>query len=308
MSTTVPTLLQHDGDFSQTIIGFPNGPTGTPLYAAIFDPYHISGGVRPQYESVPGAPVGANGLAGGKICSQADISGGTCPAGNENLLLQSALFAHYMSLWPLPNHTPGADGYSNNRLDPIAVTRPTDRFFLRVDHNVTSKQRLNLSISRTHLTNDIPAPWPHGALSNTYDHDVTGSLQYKSVLSPTSILDFHVRFGVAKLYSERLFCSTGRSQCWRFLPQSFEPHDCTEPGGIYRYSGFRIQQRAAYFPERSQSGQLFHGRDIAEEISVLVRGLALLRDKARSAKYFQSPQLQQHRQQPERCDLRRCAG
>ncbi len=201
VSTTVPTLLQRDGDFSQTIIGFPNGPSGTPLYAAIFDPYHISGGVRPQYAGVAGAPVGANGLVGGKICSQADITGGTCPAGNENLSLQSALFANYMALWPLPNHTAGADGYSNNRLDPISVTRPTDRFFLRVDHNVTSNQRLNLSISRTHLTNNIPAPWLHGALSNTYDHDVTGSLQYNWVLSPTSILDFHVGFGTAKLYS-----------------------------------------------------------------------------------------------------------
>lgn len=200
--TTVPTALQRNGDFSQTIVGFPNGASGTPDYASIFDPYHITGGVRPEYAGVPGAPVGANGLVGGKICSQADIAGGTCPAGNQNLSLQSTLFAHYMALWPLPNHAPGPDGYSNDRVDSIAVTRPTDRFFLRADENLSNNQRLNLSVSRTHMTNNIPAAWMHGARSFTYDHDVTGSLQYNLVLSPSSILDAHLGFGVAKLYSD----------------------------------------------------------------------------------------------------------
>jgi hypothetical protein len=200
--STVPTLLQRNGDFSQTNIGYVNGDQAKPLYASLFDPYHISGGVRPEYAGVPGAPVGANGLVGGKICSQADISGGTCPAGNENLSLQSTLFAHYMALWPLPNHTPGSNGYSGDRLDTIAVTRPTDRFFLRFDENLSDSQRLNLSISRTHMTNNIPAPWLHGARSLSYDHDVTASLQYNWVLSPTSILDAHLGFGVAKLYSD----------------------------------------------------------------------------------------------------------
>lgn len=202
VKSTVPTLLQRDGDFSQTIIGFSTDLTPVPIYAAIFDPYHISGGVRPQYAGVPGAPVGANGLVGGKICSQADITGGTCPAGNENLSLQSTLFANYMALWPLPNHTPQNNGFTFDRLDTIAVTRPTDRFFLRLDENLSNSQRLNLSISRTHMTNNIPAPWLHGARSQSYDHDVTGSLQYNWVISPTSILDAHIGFGVAKLYSD----------------------------------------------------------------------------------------------------------
>jgi hypothetical protein len=202
--TTVPTALQQTGDFSQTIIGFPNGATGTPLYAAIFDPFNINltTGVRPEYAGVSGAPVGANGLVGGKICSQADVTGGTCPAGNQNLSLQSTLFAHYMALFPAPNSTPGANGYSNDRVDTIAETRPTDRFFLRLDENLSNSQRINLSISRTHMTNNIPAPWLHAARSYTYDHDVTGSLQYNWVLSPSSILDVHLGFGTAKLYSD----------------------------------------------------------------------------------------------------------
>src|SRR5580658_8046248 len=88
--STVPTAQQQDGDFSQTILAFPNGPNGTPLYAAIFDPYHLdANGNRLEYAGVPGAPVGANGLVGGKICSQSDITNGTCPAGNQSLSLQS---------------------------------------------------------------------------------------------------------------------------------------------------------------------------------------------------------------------------
>lgn len=201
VQSTVPTLLQQQGDFSQTIIDYQNS---VPIYASIFDPYHLdSGGNRLQYGSVPGAPVGANGFSGSKICSQADITGGTCPAASRGLSLQSTLFAHYMALYPQPNHVASSiDGYSNDRLDSIAITRPTDRFFLRLDENLSNSQRLNLSISRSHMTNSIPAPWLHAARSYTYDHDVTGSLQYNWVLSPTSILDVHLGIGVAKLYSD----------------------------------------------------------------------------------------------------------
>ena len=201
VSTTVPTLLQQQGDFSQTIIDYQNG---SPIYAGIFDPYHLdASGNRMQYGSVPGAPVGANGFSGSKICSHADVAAGTCPAASQGLSLESTLFAHYMALYPQPNHVANSnDGYSNNRLDTIAVTRPTDRFFLRLDENISNSQRLNLSISRTHMTNSIPAPWLHAARSYTYDHDVTGSLQYNWVVSPTSILDVHLGFGVAKLYSD----------------------------------------------------------------------------------------------------------
>lgn len=199
--TTVPTLLQQQGDFSQTIIDYQNQ---APIYASIFDPYHLdSSGNRLQYGSVPGAPVGANGFSGSKICSQADVTGGTCPAASLGLSLQSTLFAHYMALYPQPNHQANTnDGYSNDRLDTIAITRPTDRFFLRLDENLSNSQRMNLSISRSHMTNNIPAPWLHAARSYTYDHDVTGSLQYNWVVSPTSILDAHIGFGVAKLYSD----------------------------------------------------------------------------------------------------------
>jgi len=199
---TVPSDAQRNGDFSTTILSFPNGLDGTPIYASIFDPYHLdANGNRLQYAGVPTAIPGANGLVGGKICSQADIDGGQCPAGNQNLSLQSTLFANYMALYPKANHTPQPNGYSNNYVSTIKNSRPTDRFFVRLDHNLSNSQRFNLSLSRSRMRDNYPAPYAHGPLSETEDHGVTGSLQYNWVISPTSILDAHLGIGVAKLYS-----------------------------------------------------------------------------------------------------------
>ncbi len=178
--SSVPTALNHNGDFSQTVINYQNGQ---PVYARIFDPFHGStdangNWVRPEYpnEIIP-------------------ASGGT-------LSTQSQLFQDYLSLWPMPNHAPDANtDHANNYWSTITMRRPTDRFFLRVDHNLTNNQRFNLSLSRSRMTDNIPAPFLHAASSVTTDHDITGSLQYTWVTSPSSVLDFHLGFGIANLLS-----------------------------------------------------------------------------------------------------------
>ena len=180
VKSSVPTALNHVGDFSQTVINYQNG---APVYARIFDPFHgamdANGNwVRPEYpnETIP-------------------VSGG-------NLSTQSQLFQDYMSLWPMPNHAPDANSdHSNNFWATVTNTRPTDRFFTRIDHNLTQNQRFNLSLSRSRMTNNIPAPFLHAASSVTTDHDVSGSLQYTWVTSPSSIFDLHLGFGVANLLS-----------------------------------------------------------------------------------------------------------
>lgn len=189
---SVPTVLNRQGDFSQTIINY--DPSGNPIYAQIFDPFHGSmvGGnwVRPQY-------------AGSKICSQADITGGTCPAANIGLSTQSTLFANYLALWPLPNHAPDANtDHTNNYWSSINTTRPTDRFFGRIDENISNNHRINFSLSRSYMTNRIPAPFVNGGGSTTQDDDWSGSMQYNWVVSPTSIVDVHLGFSTAKLYSD----------------------------------------------------------------------------------------------------------
>jgi hypothetical protein len=191
--SSVPTVLNRQGDFSQTIIN--HAQDGSPIYAQIYDPFHgaydgSGNWVRPQYQ-------------GSKICSQADISGGTCPAGNVNLSTQSTLFADYLALWPTPNHAPDANtDHVNNFWQSINTTRPTDRFFTRIDENLSNSQRFNFSLSRSRMRNSIPAPFPMAAGSVTEDHDWSGSLQYNWVISSTSILDAHLGFSTAKLYSD----------------------------------------------------------------------------------------------------------
>lgn len=188
---SVPTVLNRQGDFSQTITFY--DANGNPVPAQIFDPFHgaLVGGnwVRPEY-------------AGAKICSQDDITNNTCPAGNENLSLQSTLFANYLGLWPSPNHAPDANSdHTNNYWSTIHTSRPTDRFFGRIDENISNNHRINFSLSRSYMTNNIPPPFPHGAGSITTDYDWSGSLQYNWLISPSSVLDVHFGFSTAKLYS-----------------------------------------------------------------------------------------------------------
>ena len=185
--TSVPTDLERQGDFSKTIVHYDSA--GAPILATIYDPFHISNGVRPQY-------------AGAKICSQADISGGTCPAGNELLSLQSKLFANYINLWPHSNHA--ADGNTssaNNYQTTIPTSEPVDRFFARVDESLSNNQHVNLSLSRSRALYNVPAPFKYGAGSVTQDHDWSGSAQYNWVVSPTSIVDVHLGFSTSKLFS-----------------------------------------------------------------------------------------------------------
>ncbi|MGE5111819.1 MAG: carboxypeptidase regulatory-like domain-containing protein [Acidobacteriaceae bacterium] len=181
IKSTVPTVLNRAGDFSQTVINYQNGQ---PVYANIYDPFHgyVDGGgnwVRPQFP------------------------GNVIPLQSNTLSTQSQLFLHYMDLWPLPNHAPDANSdHTNNYWSSIKTSRPTDRFFVRIDENLNNNHHFNFSLSRSRMNNVIPAPFFHAARSVTADHDWSGSLLYNWVLSPTSILDVHLGFGTTKLYSD----------------------------------------------------------------------------------------------------------
>lgn len=181
IQSSVPTALNHQGDFSQTVINFQNG---APVYANIYDPFHgytdaSSNWIRPQFPGnvIPANPVG-------------NISG------------QSKLFMKYLALWPLPNHAPAANSdHLNNYYSTINTVRPTDRFFGRIDENINNNNRINFSIGRSMMTDTIPAPFFHAGQSITTDGDWLGSLLYNWTISPTSILDVHVGFGISNLVS-----------------------------------------------------------------------------------------------------------
>ena len=179
VQSSVPTLQNHQGDFSDTVI---NQQNGSPVRANIYDPfngsYDNSGTwIRPQF---PGNKVPLNATPG--------LSG------------QSKLFTKYLALWPSPNHAPAANSdHLNNYYSTIHLANPTDRFFARFDENISNNHRVNLSISRSNLTLTVPAPFTHAGAGITTDTDWSGSFLYNWVISPTMILDVHVGVGTTNL-------------------------------------------------------------------------------------------------------------
>jgi hypothetical protein len=203
VETTVPSILNHSGDFSQTVINFNNG---NPVYANIYDPFYgaydnnaadCAGTptasapcwVRPQF---PGNQIPAS-YGSSTTCG----TGLTC-----SLSGQSTLFADYLALWPQPNHMPsGVSDHANNRYDEIHVARPTDKLFFRGDEALSQNQHLQASLSRSMLTDNIPAPWLHGAESVTTDDDWTGSFLYTWTPTPRTVFNIRLGMGTSKLIS-----------------------------------------------------------------------------------------------------------
>ncbi len=181
VESSVPTLQNHQGDFSQTVINYQNQQ---PVYANIYDPFNgyydsQNNWVRPQF---PGNKIPETASAG--------------------LSHQSALFKRYLALWPLPNHAPAVNSdHLDNYYSIINTQRPTDRFFLRVDENISNNNSVNLTLSRSRMTDFIPAPFFHSGQSTTTDNDWLGSLLYNWVISPTAIMNLHLGFGTTKLVS-----------------------------------------------------------------------------------------------------------
>ena len=200
--SSVPTILNHQGDFSQTVINFANNQ---PVYATIYDPFNgtldpnaadctgpLAGQspcwVRPQF---PGSKIPANYGSSGPCGSL------TCPVSG-----QSALFLDYLALWPQPNRpAAGNSDHANNRIDTINTSRPTDKLFFRVDQNMHNNQHVQGTLSRSMLTNNIPAPFLHGAQSVTTDDDWSGSFLYSWSLNPKTVIDLHLGFATSKLIS-----------------------------------------------------------------------------------------------------------
>ena len=82
---------------------------------------------------------------------------------------------------------------------PFTSANPTDRYFARLDENINNNNRFNVSISRSNLTLDVPAPFFHAGAGITQDTDWSGSVLYNWVISPTMILDVHIGVGTTNL-------------------------------------------------------------------------------------------------------------
>ena len=195
--SSVPTVLNQQGDFSQTVINVNNG---NPVTANIYDPYY---GAYSSNSSDCTGPLADQFNSQGNCWVRPQFPGNKIPAAyGSGVSGQSQLFAHYLSLWPQPNHAPSADSdHLNNRYDPISITRPTDKYFFRVDEAYHNNQHIQASVSRSMLTNNIPAPFKHAAESVTTDDDWLGNVLYTLTPNAKTVLNVRLGIGVTNLFS-----------------------------------------------------------------------------------------------------------
>ncbi len=159
VKSTIPTLLNQQGDFSQTVINYDNDT------ALQFTPRSTTRSTAPMTPTPPTVPVplAVQFASEGQCWVRPQFPGNKIPAAyGTGVSGQSKLFANYLPLWPQPNHAPDANNdHLNNRYDSITVTRPTDKLFFRVDEAYRSNQHIQASVSRSMLTNNIPPPFKH---------------------------------------------------------------------------------------------------------------------------------------------------
>ena len=197
IESTVPTLLNQQGDFSQTVINYNNG---LPVTASIYDPFY---GAYSTNSADCTGPLADQFTSDGQCWVRPQFPGNVIPANyGSGVSGQSALFAHYLALWPDPNHAPSADSdHNNNRYDKINSTRPTDKIFFRVDEAYRNNQHMQVSVGRSMMTVNIPAPFKHAAESVTTDDDWTGSGLYTWTPNPKTVVNLRLGFGVTSLVS-----------------------------------------------------------------------------------------------------------
>jgi hypothetical protein len=202
--SSIPTILNQEGNFSQTVINY-NG--GNPVYAQIYDPFYgtmdnnaadcvntPTGSapcwVRPQF---PNATIPAN--YGSSVNCGAGL---TCPISG-----QSGLFAHYMALWPQPNHAPIANNdHVNNRYDQVTLHNPVDKYFLRIDDALRPNHHVMGTITRSMMTVNVPPPFMHAAESTTTDEDWLGAFLYTWSPGSRTVINFRLGIGVTDLLSD----------------------------------------------------------------------------------------------------------
>ncbi|MDE3201081.1 MAG: carboxypeptidase regulatory-like domain-containing protein, partial [Acidobacteriota bacterium] len=197
VESSVPTLLNRQGDFSQTVINYNNG---APVTATIYDPFY---GAYSSNSADCTGPLADQYASSGQCWVRPQFPNNVIPTNyGTGVSGQSQLFAHYLDLWPQPNHAPSADSdHNNNRYDKINTTRPTDKLFFRVDEAYRNNQHIQASVSRSMMTDNIPAPFLHAAESVTTDKDWTGSGLYTWTPNSKTVINLRLGFGVTNLVS-----------------------------------------------------------------------------------------------------------
>ena len=199
---SVPTPLEKQGDFSQSII---NLQEGQPVFARIFDPFNGSptpdgGWVRPEF---PNAVIPQSQQVG---------------VGRNIATL----------MWPDPSRAPDANTSSGNNFEGVAgQVRPTSRLNLRFDQNLGSNHRVYGRYSRYHGINENTPIFPTRSHGTTDDNNWQTSANYSWTISPSTIFQFTGGASVSKLNNiSGMDFGTGiNTDNWGFDPFIFSPGD-----------------------------------------------------------------------------------
>jgi hypothetical protein len=191
---TVPSLLERQGNFSQTL-----NTQGQLI--TIFDPTTTT----------------AN-PAGGFI--RAPFPGNVIPKSQINPI--GAAIASY---FPLPNMTGDLLTHTNNYFSNANTRVNKDNGAARIDHNITDKYRmfgrLDTTFTQLHQPDTFgnPATPGVGANGDIIFHYYTGVWDNTYIASPTTV--FNLRYGFARFYWARSTRSYGFDQTSLGLPASY---------------------------------------------------------------------------------------
>ena len=196
--SSVPSLLERAGNFSQTVIG--QQSNSSPLYATIYDPFN---GYEDSNSADCTGPLASQYTSQGWCWVRPQFPNATIPATAEGGLSgQSQLFAHYIAMWPTPNHTAiSPSNFAGNRVDPRNLATPIDKYFLRIDEALRQNHHLEGSVSRSMITASVPPPFMHAGTSLTTDEDWLGVFLYTWAINPKTVFSFHLGVGVTDLVS-----------------------------------------------------------------------------------------------------------
>jgi hypothetical protein len=196
--TSVPSLLEREGNFSQTVIGMQSN--SQPLYATIYDPFN---GYEDYTSSDCTGPLASQFSSQGWCWVRPQFPNATIPAvPGGGLSGQSKLFAHYIAMWPSPNNAPIApSNFVGNRIDHVQLATPIDKYFFRIDEALRQNHHIEASMSRSMITASVPPPFMHAGTSLTTDEDWLGVFLYTWAINPKTVFNFHLGVGVTDLVS-----------------------------------------------------------------------------------------------------------
>ncbi len=163
---TVPTLLQRQGNFSQT--------------------YNASRQLIPVYDPASTALVNGNYV-------RQPFPDNTIPAAGMD-----PVGAAVMNYWPLPNKAPsnlaGANNFAGN---PLSIA-PADFYLIKIDHNFSERDRVTGRYMQVGGTSSLVSVYPNGGAADPTDHAVNSMYyifgDWTHVVNPSQVNDARFTF------------------------------------------------------------------------------------------------------------------